>query len=335
MENARVRNSCLDWIKGAACFFVVFMHCEFPGKLGVLVQCVSRFCVPFFFMVSGYFAWYEKPKRPRYAAKLRHVGCITLFAVLFYLCVNCLRSGFSWIRLTDWSSVNWLKFLLFNEPNFVAGQLWFLFALFYVYVLWAITDRLKLYRFAYPMIPVLLSAYLLLAQGAYCLGFRIPNYLYRNFLIEGFPLFLLGHLIHHNQTKIHISNRVFLTVLIASTLLCMVERKLFGRDFGIQVCTFPQVISLFLLGCANPQFGKGSLLARFGLLYSMYIYILHPFVMVVVPALYRRLRLTDSVPAAYLQPILVLVGSVLLSAVVIWLKRILFPAPQKRQENPL
>ena len=48
-------NYCLDFMKGIACLFVVWMHCEFPGKTGVIVQAISRFCVPFFFMVSGYF----------------------------------------------------------------------------------------------------------------------------------------------------------------------------------------------------------------------------------------------------------------------------------------
>lgn len=48
-------NYCLDFMKGIACLFVVWMHCEFPGKAGVIVQAISRFCVPFFFMVSGYF----------------------------------------------------------------------------------------------------------------------------------------------------------------------------------------------------------------------------------------------------------------------------------------
>ena len=52
-------NYCLDFIKGIACFFVVCMHCEFPGKAGMVVQCMTRFCVPFFFMVSGYYCFYE------------------------------------------------------------------------------------------------------------------------------------------------------------------------------------------------------------------------------------------------------------------------------------
>lgn len=50
-------NYCLDFIKGIACIFVVFMHCEFPGVIGTAVQAISRFCVPFFFMVSGYFCF--------------------------------------------------------------------------------------------------------------------------------------------------------------------------------------------------------------------------------------------------------------------------------------
>lgn len=41
-------NYCLDFLKGIACIFVVFMHCEFPGVTGVVVQAISRFCVPFF-----------------------------------------------------------------------------------------------------------------------------------------------------------------------------------------------------------------------------------------------------------------------------------------------
>ena len=50
-------NYCLDFVKGLACIFVVFMHCEFPGLLGTAVQAISRFCVPLFFMVSGYFCF--------------------------------------------------------------------------------------------------------------------------------------------------------------------------------------------------------------------------------------------------------------------------------------
>ena len=32
------RNHCMDAVKGLACIAIVFMHCEFPGRLGTLVQ---------------------------------------------------------------------------------------------------------------------------------------------------------------------------------------------------------------------------------------------------------------------------------------------------------
>ena len=57
VSSTKQYNYCLDFLKGIACMFVVYMHCEFPGITGVAVQAISRFCVPFFFMVSGYFCF--------------------------------------------------------------------------------------------------------------------------------------------------------------------------------------------------------------------------------------------------------------------------------------
>jgi surface polysaccharide O-acyltransferase-like enzyme len=82
------RNYCLDFVKGIACVFVVFMHCEFPGYLGTFVQCISRFCVPFFFMVSGYFCYRSTGCIVDYKKKLKHIGSITLGATIFYAIIN-------------------------------------------------------------------------------------------------------------------------------------------------------------------------------------------------------------------------------------------------------
>ena len=68
-------NYCLDFIKGLACIFVVLMHCEFPGLLGTAVQAVSRFCVPLFFMVSGYFCF--RPTAKPEAATIKFGGGVS------------------------------------------------------------------------------------------------------------------------------------------------------------------------------------------------------------------------------------------------------------------
>ena len=51
----RQHNHCFDFLKGIARVCVVFMHCEFPGVLGTVIQTISRFSVPFFFMLSSTF----------------------------------------------------------------------------------------------------------------------------------------------------------------------------------------------------------------------------------------------------------------------------------------
>lgn len=84
IETKHQRNTCLDLIKGVACIFVVFMHCEFPGVFGIFVQSIARFCVPFFFMVSGYYC-YRGDGDVDYGKKLRHIVWFTLAASLFYL----------------------------------------------------------------------------------------------------------------------------------------------------------------------------------------------------------------------------------------------------------
>lgn len=214
MSERKVRNTCLDFLKGIACIFVVFMHCEFPGRLGALVQCISRFCVPFFFMVSGYFAFKKFRHTHAQRSKIFHILKITALASLFYILVAVLTNSVSGVSVKAL-----LGFVLLNQPVVIAGQLWFLFALLYDYILWAIVDRYDLYRFAYPTIPVLMLVYICLAQGAHLAGIHVPNLIYRNFLIEGFPFFMLGHWIHRNQDKIQISNRALLLIFLAATLL--------------------------------------------------------------------------------------------------------------------
>lgn len=49
------RNTSLDILKGVAALFVIWIHEQFPGVTGHLVNRIGAFAVPVFFMVSGYF----------------------------------------------------------------------------------------------------------------------------------------------------------------------------------------------------------------------------------------------------------------------------------------
>ena len=300
--------------------FVVFMHCEFPGLTGIAVQAISRFCVPFFFMVSGYFCY--KPvmteglskldDKTRIKKKVIHIGKITLYASLFYLAFVLLQQLFfhnqdftiTWKKLINW--------IVFNEPKVVAHQYWFLFALLYAYIFYGILESFNLRRFSYVLAAVMFVVYICLAQGAHIAGYKIPNMIYRNWLVEAFPFFMLGHWIHENQERINISNKTLITIIIVTTLLCWVERWIMGRDFGVNVVTIPQVFALFLYGVKNPTQHEG-IIQRLGRDCSMMVYIFHPAVWHSLDGVYIMEGLSNNMPALYLKPILVLGISILIA----------------------
>ena len=299
-------NYCINFIKGIACIFVVLMHCEFPGTLGVFVQCISRFCVPFFFMVSGYFSFYKEKKC--IAPKIKHIGKIILGVTLFYTCFALWKK-----ESIEISTRLVLEFVLLNEPILIAGQMWFLFALLYVYIVYAFVERKNLQGIACYSIPILTILYICLAQGAHVAGIYVPNIIYRNFLIEGFPIFMLGYWIHKNEERINLPNKVLVNIIVVFTLLCPIERALLGRDFGINICTFPQVTAIFLYGVKNPDKFKNHIIQTLGERHSMMIYILHPAVWQIVEVIYEKLSISEITLALYLMPILVVDGTILLS----------------------
>ena len=307
-------NHCFDFFKGVACVCVVFMHCEFPGMFGTAVQTMSRFCVPFFFMISGYYSYYDNPKKYNAFKKISHIAQITLFASVFYLLVTLALHFASGSRLTVSlrSIVNWLAF---NQPFLISGHLWFLFALLYDYVLFSLVNKMKLTTLAPYMIVVFIVAYICLAQGAHLAGMKIPNMFYRNFLIEGFPLFMLGYWLHSTSDKVttFFNDGILLLLLVLSTMACLGERMLLGRDFGVNISTFPQVSALFILGMKHPEKYENSIISRFGAKLSMLIYVLHIFVWRRFNTVYKHLHVSNNTILLYLKPILVLVITILLS----------------------
>lgn len=131
MSQNKQYNYCLDFMKGIACLFVVWMHCEFPGKTGVIVQALSRFCVPFFFMVSGYFSGNMSKINIGGGGnhliinnKTKHVFKITIWASLFYLVWAVVRSLVWHDKNLGVSLSQAVIWFAFNQPVVIGGHLW-------------------------------------------------------------------------------------------------------------------------------------------------------------------------------------------------------------------
>lgn len=226
--------------------------------------------------------------------------------LLQQLCLN--NQNF---QLSAGDIFNWL---VFNQPKIIAEQYWFLFALLYAYALYGLLEYLRLRRFVYILAAMMFVVYVVLAQGAHLAGHHVPNMIYRNWLIEAFPYFMLGHWIHENQDRIKISNKTLIIIIVTATMLCWVERRFMGRDFGVNIVTIPQVFALFLYGGKNPQ-RHGGIVQRLGRDCSMLVYILHPAVWHSLEEIYNEFEWNDNMPALYMMPILVLGLSVLFSIV--------------------
>ena len=320
-KSSKQYNYCLDFIKGLACIFVVFMHCEFPGKTGIIVQAISRFCVPLFFMVSGYFSysidnqWFVTVGARK---KIIHIGKIVVYASLFYLVwliCQIVFYGGNQISITPY---NVSAFLILNLPIGISSHLWFLFALLYVYIFYLILCRAHITKMTYPLAVCLFVVYFSLAQGAWLIGIDVPNCVYRNWLIEGFPFFMAGMWIREHKDRISFSNSLLITIVIVSSVLCLIERLIMGRDFGVNFCTLPQVFALFLYAVKNPERHSGFV-QRIGRDCSLLVYILHMFVWEILAKIYCEIGVDSNIIARYILPILVVIVSIVLALIFNWI----------------
>lgn len=54
-RNKKIVNNRLYFWEGIACIFVVLIHCQLPGRVGIVTETIARFAVPLFFSISGYY----------------------------------------------------------------------------------------------------------------------------------------------------------------------------------------------------------------------------------------------------------------------------------------
>ncbi len=171
------------------------------------------------------------------------------------------------------------------------------------------------------MIPILILAYIALAQGVHLAGIKIPNMIYRNFLIEGFPLFMLGYWFHQNSAKVIAKCRDewLLFLLCASTVACLLERMVLGRDFGVNIATFPQLACLFIIGMKHPDKFARNALGWLGKRLSMLVYVLHMFIWrYVIDCMYAVFHVPQKPLALYLKPAVVLLATIVFSCAIVF-----------------
>lgn len=333
MKNQRQINYFLNYLKGLACMGIVLVHCRFPQAPGAIITAFARSGIPFFFMLSGYYTFYADRETTLAVTGRRIKKTVQLLAaaMLLYIAWRFLPKLFSggiteaflWLKTALFQQQNIIDFLLLNVTDSVNGVLWYIPAALYVYLLFGILVKLRVSKKAlYISAIILLIVNLSLCELGSVLGFGIHLKWYRNFLLTGFPFFMLGHYLHKKEKEIQLLNNKNIPVLIAVLGGGMVIlESIFVGNALLYAGNVVFMIGLYLYAIQNSQSKKGTVIEQIGSKLYLYIYISQIAVIEVVGKIAERIPFFEGTPGLYIKPVLVLVLVVLFSASLYWVPK--------------
>ena len=309
------RNLTLECCKLIAACFVVFLHIPFPGIFGDLLVCLSRFAVPLFFAVSGWFSWGVKPKKLLH--RLKHI-------LLLELSGDCLYFGWRWVRdvlrgeslvygfLNQLPDLQALKmWLLWNVDPF-GGHLWYLSATALCYVLLWISTRLQNKRkqdtILYVSGAVLLAVCFAMSEFSRFTGLRVDYRIYRSGIFLGFPVFLLGRFLRQYGRGLP-----GIPLAMAGLVLSILEWQVFGR-YDLYIGSVLLAAGLLLQTDRHPMVPDRlhRAAASFGSI-STGVYLVHLLLQEIYVSFFQELFRQAAGPAEpWLQPGIILTVSLLI-----------------------
>lgn len=310
--NDRTRKYGLDFLKGIAACFVVFMHVPFSGEFGRAVAMIGRAAVPVFFMTSGYFGYGASKEKT--LLSIKKISVYLLVAYFLGVIAMPIATRFDMERLVlilknEVFTVKHIIHFIFFAHTRICGVAWFLVSLLLCYVLkYYLGVKLRYIAYAGLLIRVL---------GAFQYPFLHITVPVNTPWVTGIPFFIIGELIRENEQwineKISNSHCVLIALFGAGILsISFVYPSLFWYIAILMLS--PALFVLF--SRSDMQFNQVCLL---GSVYAFFIYIVHPLVMHV----YDAIRPTPSVPESWLRPLIVLIVTILLAAMYYGIKRLI------------
>ena len=336
----------INALKIIAAFFVVGIHVHFPGDFGRAFIAVARFAVPFFFMVSGFFCYYENKEciNEKYKRKIKHLAVIFAGSFVMYLAYGLLAGAVN-NNIGDYIShkfslIAFIEFFVFNHPR-VMEALWFLPALCYATIVFFIFEKKGITKKMYFLIPVLFFAGVVLRELPEFID-GMPSlfskaYLCRNWLFVGLPFFMTGHFIRANEEKLtkKFSDISLIVVMIAATAESVAVDLLHAQK-SLYIGTFFAVAALFIFALKKEGKIKTGKIAYLGAEYSLYVYVFH----IMVKNVSQKVFSTGIfVPAGEMlkpvMPVLVFAVSLAASAVYCFVKKKISSFKIKSRGNSL
>ena len=315
------KNFTLYSAKAIACFSVICLHIDLPGKLGSIITNLARFAVPLFLIITGYYTVCSNKKEmsEKLNKRIKKISILTLVSFIFYIVFNIL------INILNGTLDNYiseiksyektLKFLLFNWTSPLAGapHLWYLFALLYVYFLVKIVNRFNLYKQSYVLsILIIIGIYIFEIINSYY-ELSTSQIYYRNAWLMGFAFFMIGHYIKANESKFVLSDKklricsiIFLISII--TVFCL-ETKIMNQNNCLFISSILIDILIFIIAINKKNI---RILCNIGKYDSGNIYIIHYAIIILINN-YLLTNINIENNLKLLLPIFVFIMSLILS----------------------
>lgn len=283
------RNASIDVLKAICAYLVVFLHCNW--RYSDLVLPLTRCAVPCFFMISGYLLFKDADKtNERIKRSINHVLKITTWATIGYFVWNQFVFYYKNNSICPISLNQFLKWLLFNDCPY-GFHLWYLYA--YLYVLFIVNFLNKsrkfwlLYFFVFPLllIDVVFGKY-----GLLFFNIDTPIFLLRNFLFVGLPYFSIGVLLTkvgnlYNKRKLALGGGIlFSASSYFERYMLEIHNAVSTREHYLSTTLLSLCLFVFIVSSSTNQY---NFLAKTGHNDSLYIYILHPILLIVCKKNYR------------------------------------------------
>ena len=274
------RNHSLDILKFILAYEVVMLHCcQAPY---IIVRPIVDSAVPCFFMISGYLIYSEIVDY--YRDKLKR-GIIKIALILLWsslLCgVNDIYKLIVFHDIGNFTIISLYDFILFNENPF-AFHLWYISAYLYTLVFYFVLVRKHVSIRISWIMGIWLAGIILIVSYIIFYHENIRFIYVRNFLFQGIPFFGWGMILKMYKNYFvqfrtcHIAISLLLMILLA-ILLKSIE------SYSIETFLFSGIIAFFILilftrihidhECYISMIGKED---------GLYIYIFHPFVMIIL-----------------------------------------------------
>ena len=293
LPRKKTKNQSIECCRLIASFFVVFGHCKFPGVLGEILDCMARYTVPFFFMVSGYFAYQAGSDvlKRRFLAHVKlTVSGILLYAVWEVIQVVIIghNSFVTWLKW-KFSFYSFMQLVLISESSLIKVHMWYLAAavvchgILWAYACWAEGGKID-YKPLYIVSACLFVIHVLLSSVATAAGFAVPHQTYRNAWFYGMPMITMGIFIREYYDKImsayRLNEKKLILLILTGIIFSLVQWYGTGK-VELPLAINVEAVALMLLMITVPTVTKKSgllsaAIASFGSL-SVYIYISHVF----------------------------------------------------------